>query len=470
MLTYNLSESKKSLPLYEQLYKNIKTDIISGKLESGAKLPSKRNFAKNLGISTITVESAYEMLLSEGFIFSVPKSGYFVSENPPDTALSSQESESDESEKREEGKGEEKALFDFESSATLPVLFPFSAWAHLTRKVLSEKKEVLRASPSFGTRELQRAIKRHLEQFRALKVSEEQIVIGAGTEYLYSLIIQFLGTNKTYAVEEPGYQKISEVYFAHNIKTAHIALDAEGIDMEALSKSGADVAHISPSHHFPTGITTTISRRKELLEWAVEKEGRFIIEDDYDSELRLDGYPVPALQSIDSADKVIYINTFSKTLSSTLRVSYMVLPSSLVSSFSEKLGFYSNTVPVINQHTLASFMNQGFFEKHINRLRRNYTKVRDFLLESVKANEKLKTAKISQENSGLHFLLCVETEKSDEILTEQARKIGIKIRCLSQYFFDKEKSPAHTLVINYSSIPADKKLIFDALERLSSIL
>lgn len=468
MLTYNLSEGKKSLPLYEQLYKNIKTDIISGKLESGAKLPSKRNFAKNLGISTITVESAYEMLLSEGFIFSVPKSGYFVSENPPDAAFFTEDDEGETSKNAPES--EEKADFDFESSATLPSLFPFSAWAHLTRKVLSEKKEVLRASPSFGTRELQKAIKRHLEQFRALKVSEEQIVIGAGTEYLYSLIIQFLGANKTYAVEEPGYQKISEVYRAHNIKTAHIALDSEGIDMSALRKSGADVAHISPSHHFPTGITTTILRRKELLEWAGEKEGRFIIEDDYDSELRLDGFPVPALQSIDNADKVIYINTFSKTLSSTLRVSYMVLPSSLVSAFSEKLGFYSNTVPVINQHTLAFFMNQGFFEKHINRLRRNYTQVRDFLLEGVKANDKLKTAQISQENSGLHFLLCVKTEKSDESLTEQSRKIGIKISFLSKYFFDKEKSPAHTLVINYSSIPADKKLIFDALERLSSIL
>ena len=479
MLTYNL-DSEKKMPLYEQLYSAIKSDILSNRIESGFKLPSKRNFAKNLAVSTITVESAYEMLLSEGFIFSVPKSGYFVSDckNVYSADLSNDftEENSDSSEKSAEKNDENAQNFDFDfvSSATLASLFPFSAMAHLTRKILAEKSDsIMRSSPSGGILELKRAICRHLEQFRALKANENQIVIGAGTEYLYSLLIQLLGFDKIWAVEDPGYTKIAQIYSAHRLRVAHIPMDLSGMCVDELKKSGAEIAHISPSHQFPTGITASVERRRELLSWAAEKSGRFIIEDDYDSELRLDSAPVPSLQSIDTAGKVIYINTFSRTLSSTLRVSYMVLPLSLSAIFYEKLGFYSNTVPVVNQRALAAFMTEGFFEKHINRLRRHYTAVRDELLLAIReADNRLSRAEITGENAGLHFLLNLSklTEKSDAELADCAKNAGIKIRCLSEYFSNPENAVRGTLVVNYSSLPANPEKIRDVASRLASIL
>ena len=471
MLTYHLdfSESKKkSQPLYEQLYDLIKSDIAAGKIAEGEKLPSKRTFSQNLGVSTITVESAYDMLLSEGFIFSVPKSGYFVAKAARNFGSAAHKKQAIQCAFSAPKKDFD---FDFVSANTLPQLFPFSIWAHLTRQVLSEKaNSLMRASECGGTNELKTAILHHLEQFRALNATEQQIVIGAGTEYLYSLLVQLLGFDKIWAVEEPGYTKIASIYEAHRLRVAHIALDEEGISIDALEKSGAHIAHISPSHHFPTGKTTSDARRRALLDWANQKAGRFIIEDDYDSELRLDGYPVPPLQNSDTTGKVIYINTFSKTLSSTLRVSYMVLPVALADLFYQKLGFYSNTVPVINQHTLAAFIADGFFEKHINRLRRHYTEVRDALIREIKKNAALKDAQILGENAGLHFLLRLNTKKTDKEIVEKAKENAIRIKCLSDYFYTPQHSDTHTLVINYSSIPHSAAEIQNAVSRIARIV
>jgi len=470
MLTYSFDEKSKK-PLYEQLYDFIKADILSLKLKEKEKLPSKRNFAKNLAVSTITVETAYDKLASEGYIYSVAKSGYFVSSldfYQKDFSVK-QDTDAEKSKNTSEQKPnkdtEEKA--DLTNNSAKAALFPFSTWAHITRKIMAEKKEyLLHSSSCGGTQELRKAIARHLLQFRDLKVSDEQIIIGAGTEYLYSLIIQFLGYENTYAVEEPGYKKISSIYQAHTVKTVHIPLDDKGINIELLEESKANIAHISPSHHFPTGKVTPIERRYELLDWADKEDNRYIIEDDYDSELRLDSHPIPTLQSIDTKGKVIYINTFSKTLSSTIRVSYMVLPKRLVEKFYSKLGFYSNTVPVINQYALAAFMSEGHFEKHINRLRRHYKDLRNFFLEEIK--EKLKDAQIMEEDAGLHFLLRVNTKKSDEQILKDAEKKGVKLSLLSDYYFDKSKAKEHIIVVNYSNL--DKTSITKALSILRELI
>ena len=457
MLTYSFSDIGPE-SLYEHLYGCIKNDILSGKLRSGTKLPSKRTFAKNLGISTITVENAYALLISEGYVYSIPKKGYFIAN--VDTSVPA--SINAESEKRQE------YFADFASNNTLHMLFPFTTWAKLMRGVLSERQpELMQKAPGGGIAELRAAIAEHLYQFRGMRVQPSQIIVGSGTEYLYGLIIQLLGHEMTFAVEDPGYGKIAKVYEANGVKFRHIPLDENGVDVAALKESGANILHISPSHHFPTGIVTPISRRYELLSWAAESEAHYIIEDDYDSEFRLGGRPVPPLRSIDVTDKVIYMNTFTKSLASTIRISYMVLPGTLAELFYKKLGFYSCTVSNFEQYTLAEFINGGHFGNHINRLRRHYREVRDLLLGEIAGNAAFKDAVIAEKDSGLHFLIRLDADKTDEELVREAHRHGINISCLSDYYDNQENAPSSTLVINYSGI--EKEKIPEAVRRLGMI-
>lgn len=464
LLTYSF-ENKGKDSLYEYLYKQIKNDILNYKLSPNEKLPSKRAFAKHLNISTITVENAYNQLVAEGYIYSLPKSGFYVSD------ISSTKPTRD---KRPAGKNiieadTSKIFADFTSNSTAPDNFPFTSWTKIQRQVMSDyEKELMVRSPFSGIELLRCSISDYLYQFRGMTVEPEQIVIGAGTEYLYGMLIQLLGRDKKYAVEDPGYQKITRIYQANQVECVHIPMDESGVDVDQLNKTKAHILHISPSHHFPTGIVTPVSRRYELLSWAAKENSHYIIEDDYDSEFRLVGKPIPALQSIDVADKVIYMNTFSKSLSSTIRISYMVLPKSLVSLYREKLGFYSCTVPNFEQYTLYKFIHQGHLEKHINRMRNYYRIQRDTILSCIKKQKNYNRTVIKEENSGLHFLLEVNTELSDFQLVEKAKKNGILISCLSQYSYQKENSTEHTIIINYSGI--SNKDIPEAIDRLFRIL
>lgn len=468
MLTYSF-ENRKNEPLYEYLYRQIKNDINSHKLKPNERLPSKRALSKHLNISTITVENSYSQLLAEGYIYSIARSGYYVSDiyadghnynfkhvkniDKPEKLMNKIDIENaDENELlREEERS--KYNIDFVSNNTAADNFPFTSWAKLMRETMSEEKDNLMIkSPSVGVYPLRRAIVNYLYQFRGMHVEPEQVVVGAGTEYLYGLIMQLLGHKSIYAVEDPGYQKIAHIYKANNVECVHIPLDEDGIDVDALERSQADILHITPSHHFPTGIVTPINRRYELLTWALESNERYIIEDDYDSEFRLLGKPIPALQSIDVSDKVIYINTFSKSLTSTIRISYMVLPKSLILRYNKELSFYSCTVSNFEQYTLAKFLERGYLEKHINRMRNYYRKTRDIILENIINLKKNKKLHIMEEDAGLHFLLQVDTGLSDKQLVTRAAEKGINISCLSQYYYDKSEAKEHILVINYSGI------------------
>ena len=320
MLTYSFTDMG-SDSMYEYLYKCIKRDILEGKLHPDEKLPSKRSFARNLGISVITVENAYGQLMAEGYIYSLPKKGFYVSRVKdipfPDTSRIKPDWRPSIS-----ISPEKDYLADFSSNQTDSQAFPFSIWTKAMREVMSGNQEQLMTNaPSAGIPELRQSIADHLRAFRGMEVSPEQIVIGAGTEYLYSLLVQLLGADITYGLENPGYHKIAHIFERTKVPFCYIDMDKEGVSLQDLEKKQVDVLHISPSHHFPTGIVTPISRRYELLRWASEKESRFIIEDDYDSELRLSGRPIPTLQSIDISDQVIYMNTFTKTLCSTVRIS-----------------------------------------------------------------------------------------------------------------------------------------------------
>lgn len=452
MLTYSF-ENKGSDSLYEYLYKMIKSDILNYKLSPDEKLPSKRALAKHLNVSTVTVENAYQQLVAEGYIYSVAKSGYYVSH------VSTTKTNSGVKPIRTAPTDVISTPYftDFVNNSISSDNFPFTTWTKLMRETMSDEADKLMvSSPSTGVPALRTAIADYLFQFRGMAVEPDQIVVGAGTEYLYSLIIQLLGRNKIYAVEDPGYQKITKIYKSNEVACVPVPLDKNGVDVDYLDKVNADVLHISPSHHFPTGIVTPISRRYALLSWASKASGRYIIEDDYDSEFRLLGKPIPSLQSIDVLEKVIYMNTFSKTLTSTIRISYMVLPKSLMERYKKELNFYSCTVSNFEQYTLAHFIEKGHFEKHINRMRNYYRSQRDAVISCIKKHPDFGKVMIREENAGLHFLLSVDTTFTDGQLIENARKNGINISCLSEYFSDRTKSTEHTLIINYSGIEKEK--------------
>lgn len=458
MLTYSF-ENTGSDSLYEYLYKCIKNDILNETLTPGYKLPSKRSFAKNLGISTITIENAYEQLMAEGYIYSIPKKGYYVCDisNLQNNFVRNSDTNSYSPKTLSKKTSENtKYLYNLTSNHTNADNFPFYTWSKLMKEIIADRSnDLMTPSPIGGVTELKMAIAKHLSDFRGMNVSLDQIIIGAGTEYLYSLLIILLGRDKTFAVEDPGYQKIDLIYKSNNVQCNYIPLDNEGIDVEMLEKSNSNILHLSPSHHFPTGIVTPISRRYEILGWASKSSSRYIIEDDYDSEFRLLGKPIPSLQSIDVSDKVIYMNTFTKSLMPTIRISYMILPFKLVEIFNEKLGFYSCTVSNFEQYTLAKFISDGHFEKHINRMRIFYRNQRDKLIEQIEKSPLSKLVTIQEQNAGLHFLMKVNTTLSDEELIKRAADKGLKISCLSQYYLNKTNAQQHILVINYSGISVE---------------
>ena len=456
MLTYELKKSP-GVPLYEALYRCIRADILSGALAPGAKLPSKRALAANLKVSKITVEGAYDQLLAEGYLRSVEKVGYFVeaTDHPIPTAHIPAPAP----------RNTDAPLLDLTGGGT--VRFPFSVWSRLQRQVMLDYgQQLLHPLPNRGIDELRQAIADHLADFRGLHVDPEHILIGAGTDFLYNLLIQLLGRDKVYAVEEPGYGKIRKIYAAGGVTCISASMDSFGVRPEALEH--AQVLHISPSHHFPTGLVTPVNRRQELLDWAAQAPDRYIIEDDYDSEFRFAAHPMPAMQSMDRRERVIYMNTFSRSLAPSIRISYMVLPGPLMAAFQETLGFYSCTVPSFEQYTLARFLEQGHFEKHINRMRKAYRATRNRLMELIADCPLSERLTIQEENAGLHFLLTVNTALSGEELVARCQAAGIRIQTLAGFYHQDCPHDAHrTLVVNYAGL-RDEDL--DKLEQILAAL
>jgi GntR family transcriptional regulator/MocR family aminotransferase len=307
-----------------------------------------------------------------------------------------------------------------------------------------------------GLYELREAIAGYLYGFRGMVVSPDQIIVGAGTEYIYARLIQLLGKNHVYALENPGYRKISKIYKVHGVEWKYIDIDENGIIVDKLYESGASVVHVSPAHHFPTGCIMPISRRQQLLEWALEDADRYIIEDDYDSEFRFSHRPIPAIQSLNHNHRVIYMNTFSKTLAPSIRVSYMVLPLKLMERYVDTMNFYSCTVSSFEQYALAEFMNKGYFERHIQRMKKYYKTKRDAMLKVFEKSKLSGFAVIDEKDAGNHFLMRINTTLSDTELKWLARQNGIKLDCLSEYCESEKKDVhSHTVIVNYSDIDED---------------
>ena len=515
MLTYALNRTVRE-SLYEQLYRALRFDIESGALGAGDRLPSKRAFAKHLGVSVVTVEGAYDQLVAEGYVRAVPRSGFYVQEIGPNLASFSRISTSaevkvplgdssgaksascrpearisgnDGVEKLEKlarkgapfciahseeglagvspGAGR-KWLADFTGATAPEGVFPYAAWARTLRRVLADESErtVLEASRPQGSPRLRAAIAAHLRGFRGMEVHPDQIVIGSGAQSLYGLLVQLLGRDLVYGVEDPGYPRLTRIYESNDVTVRPIALDGEGPALESLARAGVDVLHCTPSHQFPTGITVPVSRRRSLLEWAqsgvaAPKDGaaageargrsvkassarpRYLIEDDFDCEFRMAGRPVPPLAALDGAGRVVYANTFSKTLGGAFRIGYMVLPEALAERFRDRLGFYACTVGALEQLTLARFMESGDYERHVNRQRTRYRRLLSALIDALTASSAGDHLHFANAGAGLHFLMEVRGVEGDERdsatfeerVARRAAIRGVRLAPLGRYRF-----------------------------------
>lgn len=424
MLDYDLG-LRGDESLYDYLYQRIRDDISSGELREGARLPSKRSLAEHLGVSVVTVEGAYRQLVVEGYVESRPRSGYFVCDlQGADVPMAGMRAAGGARAVAGRGHatlptgamidagrdGETRAV-DFSQAARGAEQDAASLWTRALRQALTSEaeSELFAPAPAKGTPRLRAAIASHLRQTRGMVVDPENIVVGAGAQILDSCIVQLLGRDCAYGVEDPGYPRLMRLYAANGVEVRHVPIDDAGVRVDALTASDVGVMHVMPSHQFPTGCVTSIGRRYELLGWAADSSAgeRWIIEDDYDCEFRLAGRPVPALASVDAVGRVIYTNTFSKSLGSALRLAYMVLPDRLMERYTSELGFYSSTVSTVDQVALARILEDGSYERHVARVRKRARDVRDRLREMVVAGAFGPGARLEHADAGLHCVLAI---------------------------------------------------------------
>lgn len=446
------------MPLYEQLYRAIKADILAGALRGGEKLPSKRVLAEQLSVSKITVETAYGQLLAEGYVTARQRAGYFVealSLPQPGAAAPIPA---------------EPPLAETRTEARPAALFPFSVWARLMRSVLLDAPQALLApGPNLGLPELRQSVAGELLRQRGMTVGADQIVIGAGAEYFYALLTQFLGRDKRYALENPGHRKLGKVYENCGAQVCPLPMDQDGVRPEALEASGAQILHISPSHHYPTGIVMPISRRQALLRWLEGDGERYLIEDDYDAEFRFSGLPIPPMQTMDTTGRLIYLNTFSKTLTPALRISYMVLPRALLGRWQAVMGFYSCAVPSFEQMTLTRFLAEGYFEKHLNRTKKHYRAIRERLLDMLAQGPCAHLYTVEGSGAGLHFLLRFDPALGQRRLAAALTEAGLEPVFLSSFYRGQPNPADETcMLVPYADLEPEK--LESALKRLAFLL
>ncbi len=468
MLDYNL-EKRGEASLYEYVYQQIRDDIVAGRIAAGEHLPSKRAFASHLGISVITIENAYSQLLAEGYICSKPRRGYYARELPEAPVLASAETELDRDSaaagSNAHDAGEQPEQF---ASLSPSALEAARLWQSALRATLTseDEREIFSPAPAQGTARLRLAIAHHLRGTRGMNVNPDNIVIGAGAQLLDTMLVQLLGADKIYAVEDPGYLRLTRIYQAMGCKVRHIPLDGEGVNLGELLDAGADVLHLMPSHQYPTGLVTSIARRYALLSWAAERPGRYLIEDDFDCEFRLAGKPIPALASIDAAQSVIYTNTFSKSLSSALRLAYMVLPNELMERFRRELGFYASSVSSVDQVALARLLESGDYERHVNRVRVRAREARDGLAAIVRKAFSAGEVTIEHADAGLYCVLAPASDKVGDGLIRAIANVNIPYVNIDDCLWAGDgaitQRTTHRVLIQYDDLGPQ---VLDALQK-----
>ncbi|SCB87516.1 MocR-like pyridoxine biosynthesis transcription factor PdxR [Bacillus wiedmannii] len=447
-LTPNLNVNSKRA-LYVQLYEYIKKEIKDGTIPALTKLPAKRKLASYLQVSKNTVEAAYEQLLAEGYIESASRKGYFVCKVEQMIYVEGSEAKVEEVPFREEN-----YTFDFTQTGVDTNTFPFTTYRKLINDVWQpHNNELLFLGHPQGELSLREEIANYLYESRGVRCSASQIVLGAGTQILVKLLFQLLkGSN--YAVENPGYHRKMVVFEQGEKKVQMLSLDRDGICMADLENSDANVVFVTPSHQFPYGMIMPITRRTQLLQWAKKEEDRYIIEDDYDSEFRYSGKPIPALQGLDTDGKVIYMGTLSKALLPSLRMSYIVLPKNVIEKYQKEYLFYTQSVSRMDQEVIRKFLNEGYWEKHIHKIRVVYRKKRDrlvFEIEKYFSNR----VEVIGEDSGLHILLKVHNGMREEELIKEAAKYSIKIYPVSTYYKDGT-APENVVLLGFAILSEDE--------------
>lgn len=442
MLMFDINRNI-NIPIYQQLYENIKQNIINDVMRHDEKLPSKRQLSHYLSVSQTTIEHAYQLLCDEGYIYSKNRSGFYINDivNLPVTYKTKVPAQTNQD--------EISYKYSFKLGAIDKEHFPNDLFRKYAKEAFDEQQvHLLDSGHKQGDLNLRKEIGHYVFHSRGVNCSPQQIIVGSSTEQLLSIITDMISDSK-YMIEDPLYKQVRNLLKRKHVPFEFIPVTQNGIDIEQIKKTDYDVVYITPSHQFPTGVIMDLKRRTQLIKWASDKSNRFIIEDDYDSEFRYGGRPIPALQSLDNSDSVIYVSTFSKSISPSLRVAYAVLPKNLITLYQKKTNIEGGTVPRHTQYMLSRFMNEGHFERHLNRMRKIYRTKRDHILKQLRKYPE--TFAISGELTGMHFILTVTNGLSIEDCISRIKEGDIDIKPLSHYRFKKTDNKPH-FVLGFGGI------------------
>jgi GntR family transcriptional regulator / MocR family aminotransferase len=460
-------ESKE--PLYMQIYQQIRNDILNGTIKEGDILAGSRGFARTLNVSRNTVDNAYGQLLAEGYMTPKRGVGYVIAKLPEFKIFTSRQPVA----LVDEGlcidaETDNHVLYDLTNSSHTSDLFPRKLWKRYTLECLERLDRETKISSLLdkqGELYLRHSLLLYLERIRGVHCSENQIVITAGVQQSLDYICKLLSTeHPTIFIEEPGYNKAAAVFQNNGMTIQAVSVDEEGIIVSNIPDfQTACAIYSTPSHQFPTGVTMPIGRRYQLLEWA-KKNGTYVIEDDFDSELRYYAKPIPSLQSIDKDGRVIYLGTFSKALSPSIRMGYMILPPQLLAVYLDKFQNYNSTAPLLNQYVIARMIESGQYDRHIRRLNNIFRKRLEGFLEEFSGT--MGNVKISGNGSGQYFLLEFSKSVNQKQLIQQALEHGVKVYPTMQFWQEKADCPPNTLFLGFSKI--DLKNIPDCVTRLKT--
>ena len=439
-----------STPLYQQIYESLAGQIRSGRLRCGDRLPGKRSLAGQLAVAVNTVDTAYQMLVAEGYLEARPKSGFFVLEyagglpQPPQAPPLPQEAPL-----------APPPRFNLSTGAVDTALFPFRTWGRIQKELLYAGPELLCHGHRQGDVELRQELAAYLRSYRGVACDPGQIVVGAGVEYLLGLLAQLLrGPGCTAAVENPGYDRPRTILENNGVPCRCVDIDSSGLSPTGLEESGASLCYVTPSHHFPTSVTMPAGRRSQLLRWASARPGRYILEDDYDAEFRFDMRPLPSLQGMAGPNgPVVYLCTFSKSLAPSIRIACMVLPMPLLEHYQATFGSYANTVSRFEQQTLRRFLEEGYFTRHLARMRGAYKNRMERLVQELEAAFDRERILLQGRHTGLHLLLTLPDGPEEAAMEVSALAAGVRLRGLGRYYMERaEQCPTNTVVLGYASL------------------
>ncbi len=463
MLSFHLTPDS-GTPLYNQIYEQIRTRILQGELPASAKLPSTRSLAANLGVSRNTIDTAYYQLQSEGYIDSAPKSGFYVCDiNPADYRNQPEEPAAEAaalsvSTPSVTASHSPNFLYDFNPDHIDISHFPFSVWRRLSRQVLTEEQSLFLLGDNNGDSSLRDAICSYVRLSRQVSCKPDQIVIGAGVDYLLQMLsLVFRSLQMIHiTLESPGYTQAAHIFHNNGLTIFPGTLDKNGLTTDSISPSSS-LVYVTPSHQFPMGAVMPYGRRLELLGWAKSAPDRYIIEDDHDSEFRYRGKPIPAMQGMDSR-RVIYIGTFSKAIAPAIRVGYMILPPNLMKQYRLICGHYSCTVSRVDQAILTHFIRDGYFEKHVNRMRKLYRSKHDLVLDCLQPLIQKYHLKLQGEHAGMHVTICLPDDISESKLIQNARCHGIHLYGIRDHYLPDHipDHPEEAILLGYAGLNEDE--------------